>query len=337
MSTIAAKKLNEALAKAKDIGLVEETFTIENCEITFRNLRPDEYSAVIQACQGLEDVIYLHMYQVEHIARAIVVINGVDLRNTKYVMVEEPDPNIIDKVRSIKMELPAYLIKNVISTWSKEAVYTAYRKFADVLEKAEQRAKEGITFLIPEETNEEKYRRLLLEAKECEGELPDTLVNQILDEHGFMRKSTADEVKAVMERTDQLAREQAQAEVPEKAQAEALKVENLANSEAERQTLAKPPVDPHVTLQKAIEARTKSVSETSEASEVSEQKKNRTAQIEALEAGAGLDIPFAPMPVADVAKEVVELKKQEVDTKAIRIDQPPRAGINPRFKAPPKA
>jgi hypothetical protein len=345
MSVLDAKKLNNALAKAKNVGLVEESFTIEDCEITLRNLRPDEYVASLAACQGLDDVAYLHTYQKEHLARSIVVLNGIDLHDVKYVEKEEPDPKHPEKSRTVKVELHDYLSKNVVSTWSREVVYTVYRKFSDVIEKAERKAKEGVSFLLPDETNEEKYRRLLLEAKECESDLPDSLLDHILEDHGLMRRTTAEEVKAAMERTDQLARE-AEAKVaqdsetgtevaPEKV--EVKKVEEPEDKSVDddvRQPLnqlpGKLPTDPHQTLQQLIEARRKGQGD-------SPSPVNRTTKIAALEAEAGIGVG-EEVPVQEQSpQEVVEIRKQEpVDPKKVRIDQPPVAGINPRFRLPPK-
>ena len=355
MNTIAAKKLNEALAKAKNVGLVEEPFTIEDCEITLRNLRPDEYSAILQACQGLDNVAYLHAYQAEHIARSIVVINGVDLHDTKYVMDEESDPKEIEKLRPIKLELHTYLLKNVVSTWSKEVVYTAYRKFLDVVSKAERKAKEGVTFLLPEETDEERYRRLLLEAKECEENIPSTLVDHILDELGLMRKSTAEEIKAAMVKTDQLAKED-----EEKAVETSVITASIANEPVkqaqkdDRQPLNQPseklPTDPHATLQKAIESRQRASMPVQSVPQESNAKiPSRADKIAALEADAGtagIDLPLTrkdgdPIPVyQNQEKEIMEIRKQApIDPKQVAalIDQPPKSGINPRYKAPVKA
>lgn len=355
MSTITAKKLNEALAKAKNVGLVEETFILDDCEVTLRNLRPEEYVAVLQACQGLDDVAYLHAYQAEHIARSIVVINGTDLHDTKYVMDEESDPKELEKLRTVKLELHTYLLKNIVSTWSKEAVYTAYRKFTDVVEKAERKAKEGVTFLLPEETDEEKYRRLLLEAKGCEENLPSSLVDHILDDLGYMRKSTAEEIKAAMEKTDQLAREEESKKVPEPTIEVPVEASNIVSTvalEPVRQPLnqspGKPPIDPHATLQQAIEARQRASMPVQTAQPVTQENSsktpNRAAKIAALEAdagmaGIGLSLPQKegePIPVyqaPDTEKEIVELRKQEpIDPKQVVIDQLPKSGINPRFK-----
>jgi len=349
MSIVTAKKLNEALIKAKNIGLVEETFILEDCELTLRNLRPKEYVEVLQMCQGLDDVSYLNTYQTEHISRAIVAINGVDLRDTKYVTEEEPDPLNPDKSRSVKVELHSYLIKNVVSTWSKEALYTVYRKFTDVVERAERKAKEGVTFLLQEETNEEKYRRLLLEAKECEENLPDTLINHILEEHGLIRKATAEEIKAVMERTDQIARE-AEKEVqkssvlipePSKLVEVVETAPEAAQQPLNQSSSSKPVIDPHLSLQKAIEAR-KAIP--AEPQDENKQSLARAAKIAALEGDAGisgidLSLPkkenFIPTFRPGEIQEVVEIRKREpVDPKEVStiLDQPPRSGINPRFR-----
>jgi len=368
MPGIAAKNLNAALFKAKNIGLVEESFILQDCELTLRNLRPDEYLAVLQACQGLDSEAYLNAYQLEHISRSIVVINGADLHDVKYVEEEEPDPKNPEKLRTIKLELHAYLNKHVVSTWSKEAIYTAYRKFTDVIEKAERKAKEGITFLLPEETNEEKYRRLLLEAKECEGDLPDSLIDHVLDELGFMRKTTAEEIKAAMERTDQLARaEEASKGAPETPVSEPFQEVSSAtepvvpnpqviSSGMLRQPLNQPvgriPVDPHQSLQQAIEARRApvnvSVAQPTQEESSSNVPLNRAAKIAALEVDAGMadivmpgkdgDIPIYQQ-LGNEPIEVVEVRKQApVDPNAVGaiLDQPPRSGINPRFRSPAK-
>jgi len=354
MSTLAAKKLNEALDKAKDIGLIKESFIIEDCEVTLRNLRPEEYVAILQACEELDDVSYLHVYQTEHLARSITQVNGMDLQGVKYIEEEEPDPKNPGGTRIVKTELHSYLLKHVVNTWGKEAVYTAYRKFLDVVEMAERKAKEGIEFLLPDETDEEKYRRLLLEAKESEGNLPDSLIDHILEEQGFMRRSTTEEVKAATERIDRMAREDDAAKTPEpkpqpKAEVEQPKPQPKAEPKPEPEAARQPmnratpePTDPHQTLEQAIEARRVAPSQSQEG----DTSKGRTDKIAALEAEAGRTLGVkveegnGQIPVQRPAdQEVAELRKQEpVDTKKISeiIDRPPAAGINPRFKPPAK-
>jgi hypothetical protein len=181
-----------------------------------------------------------------------------------------------------------------------------------------------------------------------------------------MRKSTAEEIKAAMEKTDQLAREEEAKEASEpiiEASVEAPVVTFPVAPEPvrqdqkdERQPLNQPPgkfpVDPHTTLRKAIEARQKAFMPVQTAQPVAQEANsktpNRAAKIAALEvdagmAGVGLSLPQKEgelIPVYQAPgteKEVVELRKQEpIDPKQVVIDQPPKAGINPRFKAPPK-
>jgi hypothetical protein len=359
MGTIGSDKLSASLAKAKNIGLVEESFTLEGCDLTLRNLRPDEYVAALDGCKDLEEAAYLHGYQIEHIARSIVEVNGTDLRDVQFVEVDEEGP---DGPRKVKLELHTYLINNLISTWGKEAVYTAYRKFTDVVETAEKKAQEGVKFLLPDETAEEKFRRLLLEAKDIEDELPDSLVDHILDESGFMRKTTAEEARAAMERADRMAREQEESQsAPEPPQA--APPEPAPEPPPQAQPAPQPapedrqpmnqapgrPADPHKTLQEAIQARQQTTppapdtpAETSAAS--------RADRIAALEAGAGAELPESlpgkdgqPIPVYrppnQQEPEVMEIRKQapvDAGKAGTILDKPPVAGVNPRFKPPPK-
>lgn len=197
MGIVSAKQLTEALQKARSVGLVEETFTLEECEITLRNLRPDEYEAVVQECTDLEDVAYLNKWQEGHVCRAIVQINGSDLRDTDFVEGEEPDPKNKGAMKNVKRELHDWLRKNILSTWGKEAIFTAYRKFTDVVFLAEKRAKEGVTFTVAEETAEDKFRRLLGELKEIESEVPPALLKAALEEHGYTFYTQPQDAEAV--------------------------------------------------------------------------------------------------------------------------------------------
>jgi hypothetical protein len=212
MGTLSARALRESLKKAENIGIIEERVTLfDTLEVIVRNLRPDEYEAIYAECKGLEDVDYLYGFQLAHVKRAIVEMNGVDLRGVQYVEDEEDDPKKPGQTKTIKLELPDWLLKNYISTWGKEAVFIVYRKVEDAVERAEKKAKDGITFLTPDETSEDRFRRLVGEVKELEEGLPQKLVDNVLDDAGYMRKSTAEEVKRAMGAADKLAREQQQA------------------------------------------------------------------------------------------------------------------------------
>lgn len=326
MSTIAAKKLHDALAKARNVGLVEEPFTIEGCDLVFRNLRLDEYSDAIKDCTGLEGTDYMNAYQTAHISRSIIEVNGVDLRDIEYVEVDEEDPKN-NRIKKVRLELHKYLFDHVLSTWGKEAIFIAYRKFGDVVELAERKAKDGITFIVPDETDEEKYRRLLLEVKELEGILPGSLVDAILSDSGLVRRASQEELQRVDERTAQLAKDLEEAPESDEYEPE------LPQEEAPSPPRSRA-VDPHTTLQQAIANRRASEPAPAPPPPPEEPKiSSRAAEYAQLEAQAQEGFNLHP----ESAHEVIEIKaKPPIDPQTLRVDPPLRAGINPRFKAPPK-
>lgn len=357
MGTIDSKKLNAALAKAKNIGLVEETCTIGGCDLVLRSLRSEDYTAVLQDCDGLPEEEYIHRYQKGHIARAIVELNGVDLRGSRFVTIEEPDP-ATGAMRPVTIELHRYLSEHMLETWGKEVVDVAFRKLGDVLERAERLAKDGITFVTPEETDEEKYRRLLLEFRSTEKDLPATLVDKILDEQGLMRKSTAEELKRAAARTEQLAREQeAKAQEAKAREAKAAPAVPVASpvpvasdtvpaavleaAPPVTPAVTRParPVDPHATLQEAIESRKALDVPVVKSEQGADQKRplSRSASIAALEGPPDQVMPDLSTAVSlqgGDPREVVEIKRLPIDVQAAStvLDNPPMAGINPRFR-----
>jgi hypothetical protein len=142
----------------------------------------------------------------KHLARSIIEVNGIDLRNVDFVAVdvEDLDPQTRKTViKEVKVERHAFIRDYVISNWAREALDVAFRKFNDVVTVAERKASEGVTFLTPDETGEERYRRLLLEAKAIEGSVSIDLVNRIREEVGFVggeAKATPEEYKAAGDR-----------------------------------------------------------------------------------------------------------------------------------------
>ena len=83
MSILSARTLRDSLQKAKGVGLVEERFTVGDCEVVVRNLRPDHYEDILADCKGLDDVGYLNAFQIGHVSRAIIELNGQDFRDVE--------------------------------------------------------------------------------------------------------------------------------------------------------------------------------------------------------------------------------------------------------------
>ena len=203
MGVMLARSLRESLKKAQNIGIVEERVQLfDDCEVAVRNLRPDEYEAIHAEIKELDGMEYLFGFQKGHVKRALVELNGQDLRDVQFVEDEEDDPKRPGQKKQVKLELADWLDKNILSSWSKEAMYIVYRKVEDAVSRAEKRAKEGIEFLTPEETDEDKYRRLVGEMKDLEQNLPSKIIERVLEEKGYMLKSTADEIKRAMERME---------------------------------------------------------------------------------------------------------------------------------------
>ena len=322
MKTLSAKKLSAAISKAQGVGIVEERVNIDDCEFVLRSLRPDEYEAIIDSTKDIEDIAYVHAYQKAHVCRAIVELNGVDLRDVRFIEVDEEDPKKPGHSRTINIELHDWIFKYVLSSWGREAIISAYRKLGDVVAEAEKKSKEGIVFRVPEETDEDKYRRLLGELKESESELPADLVSRLLSEYGYAHKVTEQEVKEAAEKLSTVE--------PEKVDAEPVPVEEVPDNPTPEEIMkARTP------LNRVSEGRVPTVL-SQPPSTVTPEPKSRTAQIAELEGGEDLPVPDTNSPPPEVA--VLERKMDPVNPKAIAavLDKPPMGGLNPRYRPPPR-
>lgn len=189
MKSIAAEAIDAAIIHAQEIGIFEDTFTIGNCELVLQNLRPDQQVAAIKEIEHLENQEYLFGFQKGQIARSIVQVNGVNLRGVEFIETKVPDPKDASKVKVVLRERHDWIQQNIVSTWGSEAVFVVYRKFMDLTDRAGRECKEGLTFILPEETPEDQFRRLLREVKELEESVPPLLLRQILEESGYMLRS----------------------------------------------------------------------------------------------------------------------------------------------------
>lgn len=313
------------------MGLVEEPVTIGDCEFVMRSLRPDEYDAIIEECKDYEDIAYLHAYQKAHVCRAIVELNGVNLRDTRFVESEEDDPKKPGQTKTVNLELHTWINKNVLSTWGREAISAAYRKLGEVVAEAEKKSKEKIVFRAPQETDEEKFRRILGEAREASEDLPEDLVVRILGEYGYEFKTTEAEVKAAAERL---------ADVPAPPEPEPEPV--AAQPEPEP-----PPAQTPEEIMRSRQPLTHSIADgrvpqvlrTPPPDLEPAARPLRSAQIADLEGDIATTAPVPPAP-AGVTRptEVATLERKvtPVDPKAIAgiYERPPTGGINPRYRPP---
>ena len=207
MTTLQASRLKGLLDQAKNIGLCEESVTVAGLEVTVRNLKPQDYSDIYKELEPVEEgVEYMHAHQIEHVSRAICEIAGQDLRDVEFIEVER----LNDKEEPVTVNIPRHewVKEEVISTWGREAIHVVHRKFLDAAAEAEKKSREGVSFKIPDETDEEKFRRLLNEAMAAAEELPDDMRNAILKESDLLVATSEEELKAANERAKQFLVEQ---------------------------------------------------------------------------------------------------------------------------------
>jgi hypothetical protein len=339
MAKLQAKKIAGAIQKAKGVGRVEEPFTVCGCSLVLRNLLPDEYADIGKSIEGLDEMGYLNAYRREHIARSVVELNGESLRDINFVEVDVEEVGEDNRptgvVKSILVETHAFIRDYILVTWGREAIDVAFRKFNDVVEKADREASNGVVFTVPDETQEERYRRLLTEAKEVEGFVALELAAKIRDDAGFTLKPSVAEYEAADARLAKLAEEAAE-ELPQPApQRQPLNrvAADVALPELPLSPVSMPPPRPTApSIPPAAPARAPKVElpELAAARQAAETLRRRTELIEELEkSGTGDTLP---------GLQAVQVKDrpQRINPDEVQIDTMPVGGINPRFRPPPR-
>jgi hypothetical protein len=342
MSTISGKQLLGSLNKAKKLGVVELSFDLDGCSVTLRSLRPSEYEAILAECEELEEVAYMNAFQKAHVARSIQQLDDIDFREVDFVEVDEPDPKKPGHTRVVKHELHSWMRKNVVDTWGKEALHSAFRKFAEVVDEAEKKAKKGLTFLTPDETSEEAFRRQVAEMKAIQDEVPPALVLEILHEHGY-DLYTHDENAAALSKLDKVAEDlgehprdmeaadKAREATPEPEPAEA-PPQPVTPTPVRRVPLNQVDVEiptPEPAPIPAPQAPAMSRAQLAMAQEM-ELNPDFERELQAAKAAQG-DKPI-PLPASDIPT----LEKAKIDVAAVQesIDRPPTLGFNPKFRKP---
>jgi len=159
MTVLKASRLKAVLDKARDAGQVEESATIAGLALVIRSLRSDDYNNILADIAEVPEISYPAVYQVEHVCRSVVEIDGQDLRDVDYIETE-----VEGSSASVKVERHQWVKDRIVATWSREMVQVAFRKVIDAIRGAEEKAAEGVQFRVESESDEEKLRRLLCEA-----------------------------------------------------------------------------------------------------------------------------------------------------------------------------
>jgi hypothetical protein len=355
MATLSENRIQDALDKACKVGLVEERFTVMGCDVVIRNLTPDEYRDVAEETRELKDVDFAYAFQMGHICRAIVEINGVDLRDVDYIESTVPDPKNPGGKKTVNLERHTWLRNKVLGSWGKEALTTVYRKFSDVIDVAEKQSVDGVKFVLPDETPEDIFRRLVGELKALEDNLPEDLVVKILEENGYGHGITPAELEAAQNALGGTSGFKKEPEEPtlDPDVREALRTPEGRDNLAEAVRPASPNVpgsealrqDPREIMrrrqplnqaaaQQPIPTPQQPPQPIPGAIPVVTAKSRAYAELEAeaacLNGGVDAVLPGRPNEVPELSRPMDRTPQQVV------IDSPPIAGINPRFRPPPR-
>lgn len=359
MATLSAKRLGKALTKAKQVGRAEIPVTIDGMKLVLQNLRPDQLVDAHNDAKDFDDVEYYAEWRRAHLCRSIVAIDEADLREVDYIEDDEVDKD--GNVKTVRFQRHAWIRDRIVAEWPKEVVDVAFRKFAEVVELAEKKAADGVTFLTPDETPEEKFRRQLGEALETAGEVPGEIVAKLFEDMGLVRKVTAKEAQEADERLRAVTEERkspiyvAETQEPEQPRAAATPARPAAPP-----PVAEEPVVPAAIARRPLNRVAPTLQEVA-VPPVQQALKGRAAEYAALEVEAtALDAapPADPAPISGstvaatpeqlqrlreattqrraAVQEAIEVQTTRTDMNAVQtiLDQPPMAGINPRYRPP---
>lgn len=335
MVKLQAKKIAEALKKAQRVGEVEEEFTVSNCSIVLRSLRNDEYEAVTAATSELSDIAFIIAFKVEHLCRSIVEINGESLREVDFVEVDVENGQT-GRQETVTLERHQFIKDYVLSSWSREAVDVSFRKFNDIVAKAESAASEGVVFEVPEESPSEKYRRLLLEAKDIEGEVPFELAAKTRDEFGYLLKT---EWEGVGEKLSGLTPEE---RVEEASSRRLTPPAPVATKPSVESILRVPPLEkaplPEIPPPALEQPLIPPMGQPVPVASLDALRELERAPTDPSGLGLSPQTAYDPRAHASLPPETGGPAPQRRNPEQARaiLDQPPAGGINPRFKAPLK-
>ncbi len=363
--TISARQFTAALQKAKNVAQIEETFTLDGVQLTLRTLGPDLEVLVAKELPygpDFSEAERANAFVANSLARAIVELEDMDLRDVLFiddVEVPAPTPADPDAVAYVRLEKHAYLLRCVLSTWSKSALLTAFEKLSEITEESERRARQGVVFKPPAETPDEKARRLLVDLRETSEALPVVLFDRLLAEYGLGRR-LEDALRAVNEVAQNLPEPEI---VPDDEDDQGDDPEASDAPEPEPTPTPPPPpptrpVRPRVEAAQALPLRTGSrpPQPAAQAQQhalprmpaiVPKAKSLAYAELEgagAPELAESLRAAQAQMAVAeaDPATNTLVLDRKRArgpaDVAALLVEegQPATGGINPRFRPPPR-
>jgi hypothetical protein len=342
-TTLKAQRLTDALKRARQVGRIEEEISVEGCPVVLQSLTPEQHIDIDQEIRDLDGMEYMQAMAMANVCRAIVSVDGIDLRDVEYVEDTAPSgsfvlnaavsdastaqkaiqalsevgvnevslipPDAEDGTRNIVFPRHEW-VRDLIRNWSREAINVTNLKVLELLVESDRRARDGIKFQSENETVEDRFRKALAEAKTLEETLPRELIVKVLDDAGYIAKTQAAEFAKADERLRSVV-QSPPTEATEDAKtraAEAVKSRTPLN----REPIAVAPI----------------VAPTRRGAEI--------AELESSVAPGLTEQQMAPRTASQ--QEIPELirKQPTVDGSKVSqiLDRPPTAGLNPRYRPP---
>lgn len=151
--------LKATLQPIRSVGEVEERFMIQDIEVCMRVLSPKDELAVQRWAQAPmlavpeevrdEDnslaVEYLNRFKLGCLARSIIEVNGMDLRNEDYILTGEKLSNG-QPVKVLRHEA----ILSLISEWPRPLLTSVFRKFNEIMERCELQSDKAVEYDPPD-------------------------------------------------------------------------------------------------------------------------------------------------------------------------------------------
>lgn len=336
MPTIKASRLKAVLDKARNAGQVEEPVTIAGLDLVLTSLTAQTMATIHDELKDVTESAYAVEYQIEHVCRSIVEVDGTSLREATFIEVDSDEPG----AKPVKVERHQWLRDYLVSTWSYDMVGVAFRKVLDVIASATQMANAGVQFKVEAESDEEKFRRLLGDLKEAGAELPTDMREAILREEGLLVAASKAELDELRERaktwsrpeeeeegTEAAAEAAAEAEepppppvrAPSQITVAAVPVEPPPQRVPLNQTPIRDPVPVAPPDQTVVTANRRPGAPPPDQVHDLSKRSARFAEIEALE-----------------SEPVVLQAEPKVDESGVRtiVDKPPTAGVNTKYVNP---
>jgi hypothetical protein len=323
-----ANRLKAVLEKARNAGQVEESVTIAGLDLVLTSLTAQTLATIHDELKDVSESAYAVEYQIEHVCRSIVEVDGTSLRDASFIEVDADEAG----GPPVKVERHQWLRDNLVSTWSYDMVQVAFRKVLDVIASATQLANAGVQFKVEAETDEEKFRRLLGDLKEAGGELPGDMREAILKEEGLLVAASKAELEDLRERAktwtkpEQVPPEPEEPEPPVRApqQIQEVALQGIASDPAAQrvplnQTPIRDPVPVNLPDQQVVTAnRRPGAPPPDQVHDLSK----RSARFAAIESMHDEPVVMQPDP--------------RVDQDGVRtiVDKPPAAGVNSKYVNP---